>query len=130
MFMAFILIDIVMEMQKKYKLSSFSCKMAHSEKTRIWLLLKKSLPQLNKAGINPIEFLVWTQEKNISEVKNRILIIQSTIASEGSCIVKKDDTENNSNLFPITNKEEDEDDGFNLGEIDPDDIIDKVFLAR
>ena len=98
--------------------------MAHSEKTRIWLLLKKSLPQLNKAGINPIEFLVWTQGKNIREVENRVLIIQSTI--------KKDDSENNTKLYPITNNKEGEEevDGLNLGEIDADDIIDKVFLAR
>ena len=102
--------------------------MVHSEKTRIWLLIKKSLPQLNKAEINPIEFLIWTQGKNIREVRNRILTIQSTIVSEGTWIVKNDENENNSTLKNKT--EEEKDDGFNIGEYDADEIIDKVFSAR
>ena len=91
---------------------SISCKMVYSEKTRIWLLIKKSLPQLNKANINPIEFLIWTQGKNIREVRNRILIIQSTIASEDSWIGKKGDSENNSKLFPLKNKKKEKEDDF------------------
>ena len=127
----FILIDIVILCYFLIENITFciSCKMVYSEKTRIWLLIKKSLPQLNKANINPIEFLIWTQGKNIREVRNRILIIQSTIASEDSWIGKKDDRENNSKLFPLMNNMEEEDD-FNLGECDTDDIIEKVFLAR
>lgn len=35
--------------------------MVYSEKTLIWLLIKQGLSQLNQAGINPIEFLIWTQ---------------------------------------------------------------------
>ena len=100
-----------------------SCKMVYSEKTRIWLLIKNSLPQLNKAGINPIEFLIWTQEKNFREVRNRILIIQSTIASEDIWIGNKGDS--NSKL-----EEEKEDFVFKLEEFDTDDMINKVFLAR
>ena len=79
--------------------------MVHSEKTRIWLLIKQSLPQLNKAEINPIEFLIWTQGKNIREVRNRILTIQSTIVSEGTWIVKNDENENNSTLKNKTEEE-------------------------
>ena len=75
--------------------------MVHSEKTRIWLLIKKSLPQLNKAEINPIEFLIWTQGKSIREVRNRILTIQSTIVTN----VKNDESENHS---AIKNKTEEE----------------------
>ena len=98
--------------------------MVYSEKTRIWLLIKNSLPQLNKAGINPIEFLIWTQGKNIREVRNRILTIQSTIVTN----VKNDESENHS---AIKNKtEEEKDDDFNIGEYDADDIIDKVFSVR
>ena len=98
--------------------------MVYSEKTRIWLLIKNSLPQLNKAGINPIEFLIWTQGKSIREVRNRILTIQSTIVTN----VKNDESENHS---AIKNKtEEEKDDDFNIGEYDADDIIDKVFSAR
>ena len=98
--------------------------MAHSEKTRIWLLIKNSLHHLNKAGINPIEFLIWTQGKSIREVRNRILTIQSTIVTN----VKNDESENHS---AIKNKtEEEKDDDFNIGEYDADDIIDKVFSAR
>ena len=96
--------------------------MAYSEKTRIWLLIKKSLPHLNIAGVNPIEFLIWTQGKDIREVRNRILIIQSTIASEGSWILKKGDSEDNSK----NNEEEEEGDE----EFDAHDIIDKVFFGR
>ena len=99
--------------------------MAYSEKTRIWLLIKKSLPELKRAGINPIEFLVWTQRKNIREVSNRIQSIESTSTSEGSGI----DSENNSKLFLDKSKKE-EDEDLNLGEFDADDLIDKVFLAR
>ena len=127
----FILIDIVILCYFLIEMQNItfciSCKMVYSEKTRIWLLIKKSLPQLNKANINPIEFLIWTQGKNIREVRNRILIIQNTIASEDSWIGKKDNSENNPKLFPLKNKKE-EDDDFNLG--DTDDIIEKVFLAR
>ena len=98
--------------------------MVYSEKTRIWLIIKNSLPQLNKAGINPIEFLIWTQGKSIREVRNRILTIQSTIVTN----VKNDESENHS---AIKNKtEEEKDDDFNIGEYDADDIIDKVFSAR
>ena len=85
--------------------------MAYSEKTRIWLLIKKSLPELKRAGINPIEFLVWTQRKNIREVSNRIQSIESTSTSEGSGI----DSENNSKLFPDKSKKE-EDEDLNFGE--------------
>ena len=104
--------------------------MAYSEKTRIWLLVKKSLPQLNRAGVNPIEFLIWTQGRNIREVRNKIIIIQSTTASEENWVKIKDDSENNSKSFSIKNNEEEEEGDFNVGEFDADDIIDKVFLAR
>ena len=35
--------------------------MSQSEKNLIWMALKAALPQLKAAGINPIEFLLWTQ---------------------------------------------------------------------
>ena len=44
----------------------------HSEKTLIWLLLKQHLPKLYLANINPIEFLIWTQVKNVGWIEENI----------------------------------------------------------
>ena len=44
----------------------------HSEKTLIWLLLKQHLPKLYLANINPIEFLIWTQVKNVGWLEENI----------------------------------------------------------
>ena len=43
--------------------------MVYSEKTLIWLHIKKCLSHLNQAGINPIEFLIWTQVSGQAQYK-------------------------------------------------------------
>ena len=39
--------------------------MAYSEKTLTWVLIRKSLSFIKKAGINPIEFLIWSQVREL-----------------------------------------------------------------
>ena len=42
------------------------------EKTKIWNVIKANLPAINKSGSNGIEVLVWSQDKGLEEVKERI----------------------------------------------------------
>ena len=46
--------------------------MALPEKTKIWSLIKASLPAINKSGSNGVEMLVWAQDKSLEEVKKRL----------------------------------------------------------
>ena len=43
-------------------LAAVTLKMA-SEKSEIWLEIKKAAPEINKAGGNAIELLIWSQGK-------------------------------------------------------------------
>ena len=42
------------------------------EKTKIWNVIKANLAAINKSGSNGIEVLVWSQDKGLEEVKDRI----------------------------------------------------------
>ena len=46
--------------------------MALPEKTKIWSLIKASLPAINESGSNGVEVLVWAQDKSLEEVKKRL----------------------------------------------------------
>ena len=43
--------------------------MAYSEKTWTWVLIRKSVNDLNRAGINPIEFLLWSQVRSVPRLE-------------------------------------------------------------
>ena len=55
----------LVEYEEHWDLVTSEMAPTHSEKTLIWLLLKQHLPKLYLANINPIEFLIWTQVKNV-----------------------------------------------------------------
>ena len=92
--------------------------MAHSEKTKIWLLLKKSLPHLQAAGLNPIEFLIWTQGRSLEEVNKRINFVQK---SKSPLEDTEDVSESNSEKYDMNGE-----DGFPIG----DDFVRKIFSSR
>ena len=50
--------------------------MAFPEKTKIWSAMKAALPAINRSGTNGVEFLVWSQDKSLEEVKERIKFIR------------------------------------------------------
>ena len=45
--------------------------MAWPEKTLIWSEIKAALPVINMSGENSGDLLVWSQDKNLEEVKER-----------------------------------------------------------
>ena len=46
--------------------------MALPEKTKIWSAIKASLADINKSGSNGIEVLMWSQDKGLDEVKQKL----------------------------------------------------------
>ena len=71
--------------------------MAYSEKTLTWLLIRKSLSHINKAGVNPIEFLIWSQvtdddittrylwplqDKDFNAVRRKLKFIETSFTPE------------------------------------------------
>ena len=49
-----------------------------SEKSLIWLEIKKAAPEINKVGGNAIELLIWSQGKGLAEVQRKIQGILET----------------------------------------------------
>ena len=49
-----------------------------SEKSLIWLEIKKAAPEINKVGGNAIELLIWSQGKGLAEVQRKIQVILET----------------------------------------------------
>ena len=58
-------------------LAAVILKMA-SEKSEIWLEIKKAASEINKAGGNAIELLIWSQGKHLWEVQRRIQFVLET----------------------------------------------------
>ena len=46
--------------------------MALDEKTKIWIAIKAALPLLNIGGVNSVELLLWSQDKDLGEVRRRL----------------------------------------------------------
>ena len=46
--------------------------MALDEKTKIWIAIKAALPLLNVGGVNSVELLLWSQDKDLGEVRRRL----------------------------------------------------------
>ena len=59
-----------------------------SDKSLIWLEIRKAAPAINKAGGNAIELLIWSQGRHLREVQRRIKFILET-ANLGDAEVRK-----------------------------------------
>ena len=46
--------------------------MALPEKTKIWSAIKAHLSAINQSGSNGIEVLMWSQDKGLEEVRQRL----------------------------------------------------------
>ena len=49
-----------------------------SDKSQIWLEIRKAAPKINKAGGNAIELLIWSQGRELWEVMMRINFVLDT----------------------------------------------------
>ena len=49
-----------------------------SDKSQIWLEIRKAAPEINKAGGNVIELLIWSQGRELWEVMMRINFVLDT----------------------------------------------------
>ena len=56
--------------------------MAMPEKTKIWSEIKAALPAINKSGSNGVVFLLWSQDKNLEQVKEKIREIIAKLDEE------------------------------------------------
>ena len=56
--------------------------MAFPEKTIIWGEIKAAVSDINKSGSNGIEVLLWSQDKNLKEVRERIKEIRAKVTDE------------------------------------------------
>ena len=52
------------------------------EKTKIWLEIRRAAHLLNKEGMNTIELLLWSQDKNLVEVRTRLQELETEIAKK------------------------------------------------
>ena len=50
--------------------------MAMVEKTKIWIDIKAALPFINACNINSVELLLWSQDKGLNEVRERLASIK------------------------------------------------------
>jgi hypothetical protein len=71
--------------------------MALPEKTKIWSAIKAALPAINKSGSNGIEVLMWSQDKGLEEVKQKLreIIMKVENKDETEISGKNVSTENN-----------------------------------
>ena len=71
--------------------------MALPEKTKIWSAIKAALPAINKSGSNGIEVLMWSQDKGLEEVKQKLreIIMKVENEDEKETSEKNVSTENN-----------------------------------
>ena len=56
--------------------------MALEEKTKIWLLIKAALPLINKCGLNSVEILLWSQDKDLGQVRERLKEIKDMVEED------------------------------------------------
>ena len=73
-------------------LAAVILKMA-SEKSEIWLEIKKAAPEINKAGGNAIELLIWSHGKHLWEVQRRIQFVLETAGLSEDELRKREDAE-------------------------------------
>ena len=50
--------------------------MAMVEKTKIWIDIKAALPFIKACKINSVELLLWSQDKGLNEVRERLASIK------------------------------------------------------
>ena len=68
--------------------------MALEEKTKIWIAIKAALPFINASGINSVELLLWSQDKDLDEVRTRLGEIKDVLEEEGKTTdVKEEENE-------------------------------------
>ena len=53
--------------------------MALEEKTKIWMAIKAALPIKNKCGLNSVEILLWSQDKDLGQVMKRLEEIKDEV---------------------------------------------------
>ena len=53
--------------------------MALEEKTKIWMAIKAALPIINKSGLNSVEILLWSQDKDLGQVMKRLEEIKDEV---------------------------------------------------
>ena len=56
--------------------------MALEEKTKIWMAIKAALPLINKCGLNSVEILMWSQDKDLGQVKERLEEIKDEVEDD------------------------------------------------
>ena len=56
--------------------------MALEEKTKIWIAIKAALPLINKCGLNSVEILVWSQDKDLGQVRERLAEIRDMVEED------------------------------------------------
>ena len=56
--------------------------MAFEEKTKIWMAIKAALPLINKRGLNSVEILLWSQDKDLGQVKERLEEIKDEVEED------------------------------------------------
>ena len=56
--------------------------MALEEKTKIWMAIKAALPSINKCGLNSVEILLWSQDKDLGQVRERLGEIQDEVEED------------------------------------------------
>ena len=71
--------------------------MALPEKTKIWSAIKAALPAINKSGSNGIEVLMWSQDKGLEEVKQKLreIVMKVENVDEKKASEKNGSIENN-----------------------------------
>ena len=52
-----------------------------SQKSLIWIAIRKAASDINKAGGNTIELLLWSQDRRLPDVQRRIESILETSSS-------------------------------------------------
>ena len=72
--------------------------MAMVEKTKIWIDIKAALPFINACDINSVELLLWSQDKGLKEVRERLASIkrlaEEDVAKNAVKIEQKEMSEN------------------------------------
>ena len=67
--------------------------MALDEKTKIWIAIKAALPLLNVGCVNSVELLLWSQDKNLGEVRRRLGEIRDEVEEKKRCTdVKREES--------------------------------------
>ena len=56
--------------------------MVLEEKTEVWIAIKAALSWINKCGLNSVEILLWSQDKDLGQVRVRLGEIKDMVKED------------------------------------------------